>query len=47
MITFEQGLSITGVAPFLGIVDAAQSVCQGVHPHHGGSGDLLSLVEGN
>ena len=24
MITFEQGLSITGVAPFLGIVDAVR-----------------------
>ena len=30
------------LAPFLSVVDAAQSVCQRVHPHHGGSGDLLS-----
>ena len=30
------------LAPLLSIVDAAQSVCQRVHPHHGGSGLLLS-----
>ena len=30
------------LAPLLGIVDAAQGVCQRVHPHHGGSGLLLS-----
>ena len=30
------------LAPLLGIVDAARGVCQRVHPHHGGSGLLLS-----
>merc|ERR1719222_1697976 len=30
-------------APLLGIVDAAQGICQRIHPHHGGSRYLLSL----
>ena len=34
------------LAPLLGVVDAAQGIGQRVHPHHGGSRNLLSAKIG-